>query len=90
MQHQTSISGTPEPPATSSLAVLRSCSKYEHALGIESRNHGLFTLAMIDVLRQSRRSGTELLFNDALRETIREKMMDDFRKWCEDPNYQPG
>ena len=60
--------------APGSFYVLRSCSKYEHALEIESRSHGLFTLAMIDVLRQSRRSGTELLFNDVLRETIKEKM----------------
>ncbi len=60
--------------APGSFYVLRSCSKYEHALEIESRSHGLFTLAMMDVLRQSRRSGTELLFNDVLRETVREKM----------------
>lgn len=60
--------------APGSFYVLRSCSKYEHALEIESRRHGLFTLAMMDVLRQSRRSGTEVLFNDGLRELIREKM----------------
>jgi len=60
--------------ALGSFYVLRSCSKYEHAIEIESRNHGLFTLAMMEVLRQSRRTGAELLFNDVLRETIREKM----------------
>ena len=54
--------------------VLRSCSKYEHALEIESRKHGLFTLAMIDILRQSKNSGMELLFSDSLRETVRAKM----------------
>ena len=60
--------------ATGAFYVLRSCSKYEHALEIESRRHGLFTLAMIDILRQSKNAGTELLFNDTLRETIRESM----------------
>ena len=54
--------------------VLRSCSKYEHALEIESRKHGLFTLAMISVLRQSKHEGLELRFDDTLRETVRESM----------------
>ena len=56
--------------------VLRSCSKYEHALEIESRKHGLFTLAMISVLRQSKHEGMELRFDDSLRETVRESMWD--------------
>ena len=60
--------------APGSFYVLRSCSKYEHAIEIESRNHGLFTLAMMDVLRHAKKFGVQLLFNDALRETIREKM----------------
>lgn len=60
--------------ASGSFYVLRSCSKFEHALEIESRKHGLFTLAMIDILRQSKNSGTELLFSDSLRETVRAKM----------------
>ena len=59
---------------TGAFYVLRSCSKYEHALEIESRKHGLFTLAMIDILRQSKNSGMELLFSDSLRETVRAKM----------------
>jgi len=59
---------------TGAFYVLRSCSKYEHALEIESRKHGLFTLAMIDILRQSKKSGMELLFSDSLRETVRAKM----------------
>ena len=61
-------------PTTSSLAVLRSCSKYEHALEIESRKHGLFTLAMMDVLRASKESGTELLFGESLCDAVTQKM----------------
>ncbi len=63
-------------PTKSSLAVLRSCSKYEHALEIDSRKHGLFTLAMIDVLRASKESGTELLFGESLCDAVTQKMAD--------------
>lgn len=63
-------------PTTSSLAVLRSCSKYEHALEIESRKHGLFTLAMMDVLRASKESGAELLFGESLCDAVTQKMAD--------------
>ena len=61
-------------PTKSSLAVLRSCSKYEHALEIESRKHGLFTLAMMDVLRSSKESGAELLFGESLCDAVTQKM----------------
>ena len=57
-----------------SLAVLRSCSQYEHALEIESRKHGLFTLAMMDVLRQSHANGTELLFGESRCDAVTQKM----------------
>lgn len=60
--------------ATGAFYVLRSCSRYEHAIEVESAGHGLFTLGMLDVLRQSKENGTELLFDDCLRETVREKM----------------
>ena len=60
--------------APGSFYVLRSCSKSEYALEIKSRRHGLFTLAMMDVLRQFRRSGVELMFDDGLREKIEERM----------------
>ena len=63
-------------PARSSLAVLRSCSQYEHALEIESRKHGLFTLAMMDVLRASKESGAELLFGESLCDAVTQKMAD--------------
>ena len=62
-------------PTKSSLAVLRSCSKYEHALEIESRKHGLFTLAMMDVLRSSKEAGTELLFGESLCDAVTKKMV---------------
>lgn len=62
-------------PARSSLAVLRSCSQYEHALEIDSRKHGLFTLAMMDVLRASREAGEELLFGEPLCDAITDKML---------------
>ena len=61
-------------PAVSSLAVLRSCSQYEHALEIESRKHGLFTLAMMDVLRASKEAGAELLFGESLCDAVTQKM----------------
>ena len=61
-------------PTKSSLAVLRSCSKYEHALEIEARKHGLFTLAMMDVLNSSREAGTELLFGESLCDAVTQKM----------------
>ena len=63
-------------PTKSSLAVLRSCSKYEHALEIASRKQGLFTLAMMDVLRASMEVGTELLFGESLCDAVTQKMAD--------------
>jgi len=62
--------------ATGAFYVLRSCSKFEHALEIESRKHGLFTLGMLELLRQSKEDNVELAFNDSLREAVRKKM------WC--------
>lgn len=62
-------------PAKSSLAVLRSCSQYEHALEIRSRKHGLFTLAMMEVLRTSKECGRELLFGEALCDAVTDKML---------------
>ena len=61
-------------PVRSSLAVLRSCSKYEHALEIDSRKHGLFTLALLDVLRQARDGGRELLFGEPLCDAVAARM----------------
>ena len=60
--------------ATGSFYVLRSCSKFEHALEVESRKHGLFTLGMLELLRQSQKNNVELAFNDSLREAVRKKM----------------
>lgn len=62
-------------PAKSSLAVLRSCSQYEHALEIRPRKHGLFTLAMMEVLRTSKECGRELLFGEALCDAVMDKML---------------
>lgn len=62
-------------PAKSSLAVLRSCSQYEHALEIRSRKHGLFTLAMMEVLRTSKDCGSELMFGEALCDAVTDKML---------------
>ena len=59
----------------SSLAVLRSCSQYEHALEIRSRKHGLFTLAMMEVLRSSKDCGRELLFGESLCDAVTDKML---------------
>lgn len=59
----------------SSLAVLRSCSQYEHALEIRSRKHGLFTLAMMEVLRTSKECGSELLFGESLCDAVTDKML---------------
>ena len=61
-------------PSRSSLAVLRSCSQYEHALEVKARKHGLFTLAMMDVLRASREGGMELLFGESLCDAVTDKM----------------
>ena len=58
----------------SSIAVLRSCSQYEHALEIKARKHGLFTLAMMEVLRTSRENGSELLFGESLCDAVTDKM----------------
>lgn len=54
--------------------VLRSCSRYEHAFEIDKKQHGLFTLAMMEVIRESKNTGSQLLFNDMLRETVEERM----------------
>lgn len=54
--------------------VLRSCSRYEHAFEIDKKQHGLFTLAMMEIIRESKNAGSQLLFNDMLRETVEERM----------------
>lgn len=56
--------------APGSFYVLRSCSRYEHSLEIASRRHGLFTLALIDVLRKGRENGEELLFGESLCDAV--------------------
>ena len=58
----------------SSLAVLRSCSKYEHAIELDSRRQGLFTLAMIDVIKSAQESGSELFFAEAFCDAVSERM----------------
>ena len=60
--------------ATGAFYVLRSCSRYEHAFEIDKKQHGLFTLAMMEVIRESKNAGSQLLFNDMLRETVEERM----------------
>ena len=60
--------------ATGAFYVLRSCSRYEHAFEIDKKQHGLFTLAMMEVIRESKNTGSQLLFNDMLRETVEERM----------------
>lgn len=45
-----------------SLAVIRSCSQNEHAIEIVAEQHGLFTLAMRNVLRAAIRDGQRLFW----------------------------
>ena len=59
---------------TGSLAVLRSCSPYQYALEIESRQHGLFTCALIDVMRTARREGTRLAFDESFGDAVAKTM----------------
>ena len=61
-------------PKTGSFAVLRSCSPYQYALEVESRQHGLFTSALIDVMRTARREGTCLAFDEAFGDTVAKRM----------------
>ena len=61
-------------PKTGTLAVLRSCSPYQYALEIESRQHGLFTCAFIDVMRAARREGTRLAFDESFGDAVAKTM----------------
>ena len=55
-------------------AVIRSCSRYEHALEIKSRKHGLFTLALMDVLKATQEEGAGLLFGEGLCDSVAARM----------------
>ncbi|MBQ7179181.1 MAG: caspase family protein, partial [Victivallales bacterium] len=59
---------------TGSLAIMRSCSKYECSIEIDSRKHGLFTLAMLDILRQFRNTGERIFFDGNLCTNIQTQM----------------
>ena len=63
-------------PKTGSLAVLRSCCPYQYALEIESRQHGLFTCALIDVMRAARREGARLAFDESFGDAVAKTMTD--------------
>lgn len=76
---------------SSALAVLRSCSQYQHAFEIEKRRHGLFTLAMLEVIRNARDLGTELLFGEQFCDSVTARMAEIVRKsglcWTQTPEF---
>ena len=59
---------------TGSLAIMRSCSRYESSIEIDCLKHGLFTLAMLDILRQFRNAGKRLFFDGNLCTNIQTQM----------------
>ena len=57
-----------------SFTVLRSCSPGQVALEVESRQHGLFTCAFLDKLREVLRTGARLEFNESFGDAVAKTM----------------
>lgn len=54
--------------------ILRSCKEREQSFEIEELNHGLFTIALMNVITKSQKENIRLQFNDSLRNQIRSEM----------------
>ena len=56
------------------VAILRSCKQYQCSRELSSHRHGLFTLALMDVLGWLKDVRKNIAFDDALRKSISERM----------------
>ena len=61
-------------PRPGSLAILRSCSAGQHALEVDAKQHGLFTCALLDVMKSAQREGTRLAFDESFGDAVAAKM----------------
>ena len=67
--------------AGASYFVLRSCMEGQYAHEIEGEGHGLFTLALIDIINKTRIAGLRMAFDDDFRKSITCKMVDFAKKF---------
>ena len=63
-------------PKPGSLAILRSCSAGQHALEVDAKQHGLFTCALLDVMKSAQRTGSRLAFDESFGDAVAAKMSD--------------
>ena len=63
-------------PKPGSLAILRSCSAGQHALEVDAKQHGLFTCALLDVMKSAQRTGSRLAFDESFGDAVAAKMTD--------------
>ena len=57
-----------------SIAIMRSCKQYQCSREIASRRHGLFTLALLDVLDWLKELRKDIAFDDSLRQSVSGRM----------------
>ena len=59
----------------STIAVLRSCGKFQCAQELSGRGHGLFTLALMNVLRNARSASRQVVLTDELHKAVAAEML---------------
>ena len=67
-------------PKPGSLAILRSCSAGQHALEVDAKQHGLFTCALLDVMKSAQRTGSRLAFDESFGDAVAAQVLIEGRK----------